>query len=134
VVNRKTLDAMATALRVHPTELSGQPWTSRDAVGAEAHGGLVAIETALESHELGTDPEVSVPTQRSRYRPRGLGTDPEVTVRAWPEIQADVDRLVKITHRVTRVRVRPRCTTTPAPAGLHSHSAPPHLPRAVQGR
>ncbi|HEY6424438.1 MAG TPA: helix-turn-helix transcriptional regulator [Pseudonocardiaceae bacterium] len=78
VANRKTLEAMATALRVHPTELSGQPWTPQDAVGADAHAGLMAIETALERYEL--------------------GTDPEVTVRAWPEIQADLDRLVKITH------------------------------------
>lgn len=39
---------------------------------------LVAIETALERYEL--------------------GTDPEIPVRAWPEIQADLDRLVKLRH------------------------------------
>ncbi|MGH3770613.1 MAG: helix-turn-helix domain-containing protein [Pseudonocardiaceae bacterium] len=78
VANRKTLEAMVTALRVHPTELSGQPWmTPGDAVGSEAHAGLMTIETALERYELGSDPELPV-------------------VRAWPEIQADLDRLVKL--------------------------------------
>jgi transcriptional regulator with XRE-family HTH domain len=78
VTNRKTLEAMASALRVHPTELVGQPWAPHDADDAEAHAGLMAIETALERYEL--------------------GTDPEVTARAWPQIQADLDRLIKITH------------------------------------
>jgi hypothetical protein len=27
-----------------------------------------------------------------------LGTDPEVPARPWPQIQADLDRLIKITH------------------------------------
>jgi hypothetical protein len=48
------LEAMASALRVHPTELTGQPWTPHDV--ADAHTGLMAIETALERYELGTDP------------------------------------------------------------------------------
>jgi transcriptional regulator with XRE-family HTH domain len=78
VNNRKTLEAMVTALRVHPTELSGQPWMPRDTVGSEAHAVLMAIETALERYEL--------------------GTDPELPVRAWPQIQADLDRLVKLIH------------------------------------
>jgi transcriptional regulator with XRE-family HTH domain len=78
VTNRKTLEAMASALRVHPAELVGQPWAPHDADDAEAHAGLMAIETALERYEL--------------------GTDPEVTARAWPQIQADLDRLIKITH------------------------------------
>src|SRR5918998_1263317 len=52
VANRRTLEAMASALRVHPTELSGQPWTPQDAIGADAHAGLMAIETALECYEL----------------------------------------------------------------------------------
>ncbi|MGH3721670.1 MAG: helix-turn-helix domain-containing protein [Pseudonocardiaceae bacterium] len=76
VNSRRTLEAMATVLRVHPTELSGQPWAPRDAVSSEAHAGLMVIETALERYEL--------------------GTDPELPVRAWPEIQADLDRLVKL--------------------------------------
>jgi transcriptional regulator with XRE-family HTH domain len=78
VTNRKTLEAMASALRVHPTELTGQPWTPHDADDADAHAGLMAIEIALERYELGTEPEVSA--------------------RAWPQIQTDLDRLIKITH------------------------------------
>ncbi|MGH3770616.1 MAG: helix-turn-helix domain-containing protein [Pseudonocardiaceae bacterium] len=78
VNSRRTLEAMATVLRVHPTELSGQPWAPRDAVGSEAHAGLMVIETALERCEL--------------------GSDPELPVRDWPEIQADLDRLRDITH------------------------------------
>ncbi|MGH3770614.1 MAG: helix-turn-helix domain-containing protein [Pseudonocardiaceae bacterium] len=79
VNSRRTLEAMAAVLRVHPTELSGQPWmTPRDAVSSEAHAGLLTIETALE-----------------RY---GLGTDPELLVRAWPQIQADLDRLVELQY------------------------------------
>jgi hypothetical protein len=69
---------MASALRVHPAELAGQPWTPADPVGADAQAGLDAIETALEHYELGTDPGLSV--------------------RAWPQIQADLARLVTITH------------------------------------
>ncbi|MGH3721954.1 MAG: helix-turn-helix domain-containing protein [Pseudonocardiaceae bacterium] len=76
VNSRRTLEAMATVLRVHPTELSGQPWAPRDAVSSEAHAGLLVIETALERYEL--------------------GSDPELPVRAWPQIQADLDRLGKL--------------------------------------
>ncbi len=78
VANRNTLEAMVGALQVHPTELTGQPWTPQDPVGAPAQAGLSAIATALE-----------------RYK---LGADPEVPVRAWPQIQADLDRLVEVTH------------------------------------
>ncbi len=80
VNSRNTLEAMAGALRVHPSELTGQPWTRQDAVGAEAHTGLKGIEIALERYELGLDPEVSV--------------------RAWPQIQADIDRLVRLHDHV----------------------------------
>lgn len=81
VNSRRTLEAMATVLRVHPTELSGQPWMMpRDAVGSAAHAGLLTIETALERYEL--------------------GTDPELPVRAWPQIQADLDRLGNLNRTV----------------------------------
>ena len=80
VANRATLEAMASALRVHPAELTGQPWAPRDAVGAEAQAGLLAIDTALERYEL--------------------GMDPGVPVRAWLRIQADIDRLVHLHHHV----------------------------------
>jgi transcriptional regulator with XRE-family HTH domain len=78
VTNRKTLEAMAGALRVHPAELIEQSWAPQGPTGTDAHAALLAIETALECYELGTDP--------------GL------TVRTWPQIQADLDRLVMITH------------------------------------
>jgi transcriptional regulator with XRE-family HTH domain len=80
VTNRNTLEAMASALRVHPTELTGQPWTRQDPASVEAQARLKAIETALERYEL--------------------GVDPEVPVRAWPQIQADIDRLVSLHHHV----------------------------------
>ena len=73
VATRATLEAMASALRVHPAELTGQPWVSHDPAGAGAQAGLTAIETALECYELGVDPGDSV--------------------RAWPQIADDVERL-----------------------------------------
>jgi transcriptional regulator with XRE-family HTH domain len=80
VTSRKTLEAMAGALRVHPSELTGQPWTRQDVVSAGADAVLTGIEIALEPYEL--------------------GVDPEVPVRAWPQIQADIDRLVRLHHHV----------------------------------
>lgn len=78
VTRRATLEAMAHALRVHPTALTGQPWTAQDRVGADAQNALLAIDTALERYEV--------------------GVDPEVPMRPWPQIQVDLDRLVEITH------------------------------------
>ncbi len=80
VTNRRTLEAMASALRVHPSELTGQPWTPQDVAGAEARW-VDGIEIALERYEL--------------------GVDPEIPVRAWSQIQADIDRLVQITHETS---------------------------------
>jgi transcriptional regulator with XRE-family HTH domain len=78
LTNRAKLEAMANALRVSPTDLTGQPWMPQDPVSAEAHAGLVAIETALERYEL--------------------GVDPELPVRPWPEIAEDLGRLVQLMH------------------------------------
>jgi transcriptional regulator with XRE-family HTH domain len=81
VVNsRKTLEAMAGALRVHPAELTEHPWGPQDTTGSKANAELEAIDTALEHYEL--------------------GVDLEVVVRAWPQIQADIDRLVRLHHHV----------------------------------
>src|SRR5947209_7252716 len=80
VTNRRTLEAMAGALRVHPAELTGQPRTPQDPAGADAQASLVAINTALERYELGLD-----------------SADP---VRVWPQIKADIDRLVWLPHHV----------------------------------
>jgi transcriptional regulator with XRE-family HTH domain len=78
VTSRHMLEAMARALRVHPTELTGQPWAPQDLVSSEAHAGLIGIEVALERYEL--------------------GTDPDLTVAAWPQIAADLERLDKLLH------------------------------------
>lgn len=80
ITNRRTLEAMAGALRVHPIELTEQPWSSQDPVGLDAQDDLLAINTALERFEL--------------------GVDSGVPVRAWPLIQADLDRLVHLHHQV----------------------------------
>jgi transcriptional regulator with XRE-family HTH domain len=74
VTKRKTLEAMASALRVHPAELTGQPgWIPQDPVSAGPQAGLTAIETALECYQL--------------------GVDPEVPARPWPQIADDLERL-----------------------------------------
>ncbi|MGH3811091.1 MAG: helix-turn-helix domain-containing protein [Pseudonocardiaceae bacterium] len=79
VASRHMLEAMARALRVHPIELTGQPWAPQDVVSSEAHAGLWGIEIALERYELGVDPE-------------------DLTVAAWPQIAADLERLEKLRH------------------------------------
>ena len=84
VASRHMLEAMARALRVHPTELTGQPWAPQDVVSSEAHAGLWGIEIALERYELGVDPADL--------------TDPGLIVSAWPEIAAEVERLEKLLH------------------------------------
>ncbi|MBV9139307.1 MAG: helix-turn-helix transcriptional regulator [Pseudonocardiales bacterium] len=73
VTSRPTLNAIANALRVHPTDLTGQPWTPQDVASGGTPAALVGIETALERYQL--------------------GMDPELPVRAWPEIAADLERL-----------------------------------------
>jgi transcriptional regulator with XRE-family HTH domain len=73
VTSRKTLEAMASALRVHPTELTGQPSTP-DPASADTQAGLLAIDTALERYELGVDPEVPVrPLAADPGRSRSIG-------------------------------------------------------------
>jgi transcriptional regulator with XRE-family HTH domain len=78
VGNRRTLEAMAHTLRVHPTDLTGQPWAPPDVVSSEAHAGLIGMETALERYDF--------------------GVDPEVLVRDWPGIANDLDNLAKLMH------------------------------------
>jgi transcriptional regulator with XRE-family HTH domain len=73
VTSRKSLEAMASALRVHPTELTGQPSTP-DPASADTQAGLLAIDTALERYELGVDPEVPVrPLAADPGRSRSIG-------------------------------------------------------------
>jgi len=78
VGNRRTLEAMAGVLRVHPGVLAGQPWAPQDVASSEAHAGLIAMEAALERYDLGVDPEVAV--------------------RDWPGIAADLDNLAKLMY------------------------------------
>ncbi|UGT59939.1 helix-turn-helix domain-containing protein [Nocardia asteroides] len=67
---RRTLEALAQALRVAPSEFSGQPWEHGAGQSADAYAGLLDIESALERCKLGDDPGGSV--------------------REWPVIDADL--------------------------------------------
>lgn len=77
--NRRTLEAIARALRVAPTEFYPAPWQSTTPRATEAaHGGLVAVENALDAYEFGEDPETEI--------------------REWPLIAADVQQLRSLGH------------------------------------
>ncbi len=71
--NRGTLEALARALRVAPSEFTGRPWESGDGRGSDAYAGLMAVESALDAYEIGDDPG-------------GVARD-------WPLVAADLDRL-----------------------------------------
>lgn len=58
VNNRRVLDAIITALRIAPTELSGSMIVPRDTIGSAAHASLREVEIALSSLDLGIDPGV----------------------------------------------------------------------------
>lgn len=74
VTKTSTLDALARALQVSPAELTGGPFAPADSVDNEAHAGIVALETALDAYDLGTDP---------------IG----VTPRPWPDLARAVRHL-----------------------------------------
>lgn len=78
VSKRATLEALATALRVSPTELAGKPWTRTAPPDREAHDALETLESALETVEL--------------------GLDPGGPVRPWPALSAEVERLQQLQH------------------------------------
>ncbi|MFD4403891.1 helix-turn-helix domain-containing protein [Nocardia sp. NPDC058499] len=71
--NRRTLESIARALRVAPSEFTERPWEIADGPSAEAHATLVEFENALEVCEL--------------------GENPGVPVRPWPAIEAELERL-----------------------------------------
>lgn len=73
VTRHAVLESLALALRVSPTELTGQPYAPVDPLSAEAHTGITAIEAALDAYDLGTDP----------------GGSP----RPWPELAQAVQHL-----------------------------------------
>lgn len=75
--NRRTLESLAHALRVAPAEFSPEPWKAAPSAAAEAaHGGLIAVENALDAYELGEDPGLAM--------------------REWPLVAADIERLRKL--------------------------------------
>lgn len=68
VDSRRLLESLAAALRVAPQELTGGALAAADPVTSSAHEAIVGVEVALESFELGEDPEIEA--------------------RAWPEVAA----------------------------------------------
>jgi transcriptional regulator with XRE-family HTH domain len=74
LTNRSTLEALARALKVAPTEFDAKPWDSPD--NEQAHAGVVAVEAALDAYEL--------------------GDDPGGTVREWPRIGDDLNKLTDL--------------------------------------
>ncbi|KOX12682.1 hypothetical protein ADK67_46465 [Saccharothrix sp. NRRL B-16348] len=58
VTKRAVLEALANALQVAPTELTGSPFPPTDANGAEAHAAIREVETVLSAVDLGVDPGV----------------------------------------------------------------------------
>ncbi|TCO57102.1 helix-turn-helix domain-containing protein [Actinocrispum wychmicini] len=76
VTKRATLEALARALQVSPTDLTGKPWEqSTDQAEGQAHASLVAIAAAMDAYELGDDSGEQA--------------------REWPQVAADVRRLVE---------------------------------------
>ncbi|SUA47883.1 helix-turn-helix domain-containing protein [Nocardia africana] len=71
--NRRTLEAIAAALRVAPSEFTGRPWEVTEGPSAEAYGGIADAEQALDACELGEDPGVAT--------------------RQWPAVAADLAKL-----------------------------------------
>jgi len=73
VEKRATLEALATALKVAPSELAATPFPPRDDVAAEARAAVGFVEAVVADIRLG---------------------DPiDMTPRAWPEIAAELNRL-----------------------------------------
>ncbi|WP_167485881.1 helix-turn-helix domain-containing protein [Nocardia terpenica] len=79
LTSRATLEALARALKVAPTEFNAYPWHSSTPEHSEqAHAGLIAMENALDVYELGDDPGAEV--------------------RQWPQVEADLERLAYLIH------------------------------------
>ena len=110
---RATLEKLAAALRVAPSDLMGTPWISYQA-GAQTQAGVVDLEAALDRHEFGEDPGVAI--------------------RDWPEIDLDVDRLVHHMH-VTADYAAQAALTPDLIAELHAAYVrlPEHRPRVLLG-
>jgi transcriptional regulator with XRE-family HTH domain len=76
VNSRRLLEALASALRVAPQELTGQPYPPADPLSGEVHATLAGVESALENYDL--------------------GVDPGVVARSWPEMAAAVTELTEL--------------------------------------
>jgi transcriptional regulator with XRE-family HTH domain len=74
LTSRATLEGLARALKVAPSEFNATPWETPD--NEAGHAGLVAVEAALDAYELGEDP--------------GVG------LREWPAVAQDVTRLAEL--------------------------------------
>lgn len=78
VNRRQTLEKLANALRVAPSELLTGAEQSSDPDTERAQSTIIEIEAALDRFEL--------------------GEDPDLPLREWPEVATDVRRLVHLMH------------------------------------
>ncbi|MEU4801370.1 helix-turn-helix transcriptional regulator [Actinosynnema sp. NPDC023587] len=80
VTKRSLLEALAQALRVSPTDLTGAPYRPDDPVGNAAHSALDDIETALAEWLPGEVPDSG-------------------PARPWTQVESDMDRLTALRRR-----------------------------------
>lgn len=78
LTNRRTLEALAHALQVAPSEISPTPQHAGPPPDGAAAVDVLAVENALDAYEIGEDP----------------GTES----REWPQIAADLARLADLAH------------------------------------
>ncbi|GAB2966630.1 helix-turn-helix domain-containing protein [Saccharothrix stipae] len=110
VTKRSVLEALANALQVAPTELTGSPFAPTDARGAEAHAAIREVETVLSAVDLGVDPGV---------RPA-----------SWPELR---DRVIHL-NTVLRPGARHRRQGRPGVGHGGVHRAAAGAQRRVRAR
>lgn len=75
--NRQTLEAIANALRVSPTDLTGEPYAPTDPVSSDVLASLDEVETALTEWLPGEVPDLA-------------------PARPWLEVAAESDRLATV--------------------------------------
>ncbi|HEX5405957.1 MAG TPA: helix-turn-helix transcriptional regulator [Pseudonocardiaceae bacterium] len=76
VTKRSVLEALASALKVSPTELTGQPYPLSDLFAADSHFQMAALADALTGW--------------------WVGETPDGPARPWGQVAADVDRVKTI--------------------------------------
>jgi transcriptional regulator with XRE-family HTH domain len=77
VTKRATLEALAHALRVSPTELAGAPYAPSDPAGSDAHAAMAPLVDVLTGWAVGELPDTPAP-------------------RPWPLVAADLERLALV--------------------------------------